>query len=54
MPSGKPGAGITSAPDAPGSTIFNAVQEKLGLKLESGRGPVEHLVIDHAEKPTGN
>jgi uncharacterized protein (TIGR03435 family) len=28
------------------------MKEQLGLKLESTRGPVEVLVIDHAEKPS--
>jgi uncharacterized protein (TIGR03435 family) len=41
-------------PNAEGATIFRAIQEQLGLKLEAGKGPVEILVIDHAEKPSGN
>jgi len=39
---------------ASGDSLFNAV-EKLGLKLESRKAPIEVLVIDHAEKtPTDN
>jgi len=36
------------------ASVFTAVQEKLGLRLESARVPVEVIVIDHAEKPSEN
>jgi uncharacterized protein (TIGR03435 family) len=37
-----------------GVSIYEAVQQQLGLKLDSGKGPVEIVVVDHAEKPSGN
>src|SRR5262249_16784356 len=52
-PGALPGANPLPPPaDPEAANLFTAVQEQLGLKLESGRGPVEVLVIDRIEKPT--
>jgi uncharacterized protein (TIGR03435 family) len=40
--------------DLQATSMFVAVQEQLGLKLESARAPVEKLVIDSAQKPGGS
>src|SRR5262245_13431546 len=40
--------------DPAGPSIFSAIQEQLGLRLESSRDLVDMLVIDHAEQPSEN
>jgi uncharacterized protein (TIGR03435 family) len=42
------------AADSSGASIFTAIQEQLGLKLDSQKGQVEGLFIDHVEKPSEN
>jgi uncharacterized protein (TIGR03435 family) len=46
--------GTTVTLDPSGPSIFSAIQEQLGLKLQSARAPVDILVIDHVEMPSEN
>ena len=48
----EPGAPVAGAPDNP--SLFQAIQEQLGLRLASAKGPVDVLVIDHIERPSEN
>ena len=40
--------------DVPGPSFVMAIQEQMGLKLQSEKGPVETIVIDHIEQPSEN
>jgi uncharacterized protein (TIGR03435 family) len=49
-----PGVELPSWVDPNGPSLFTAIEEQLGLKLRSARGPVEVLVIDSVQQPTPN
>jgi uncharacterized protein (TIGR03435 family) len=46
--------GLTQASASAGAAVFAAMEQQLGLKLESAKAPVDVLVIDHVEKPSEN
>lgn len=46
--------GREPAPDANGPSLQTALREQLGLRLESRKGPVEILMVEHAERPAIN
>jgi uncharacterized protein (TIGR03435 family) len=49
----QPVNGAASQTD-PGPSLFTALEEQLGLKLEPQKGPVDVIVIDHIERPSEN
>jgi bla regulator protein blaR1 len=51
---GPPKAGGAAPPEPSGPSLFTALQEQLGLKLESHKGPVDVIVIDHIQPPSPN
>jgi uncharacterized protein (TIGR03435 family) len=51
---GQAETGSAASLGPPGPDIYTALQQQLGLKLKPAKGPVETLVIDHIERPSGN
>lgn len=51
-PDPTPSDGATS--DSSGPSVFTALQEQLGLKLETHKAPIEMFIIDHVEKASQN
>jgi uncharacterized protein (TIGR03435 family) len=48
------GGGAAVALDTSGPSLFTALQEQLGLKLEAKKGPVDTIAIVHIERPSEN
>jgi uncharacterized protein (TIGR03435 family) len=54
LPTGGPGGGgdvpAANPPESEAASLFTALQQQLGLKLEQKKGPLDMLVVDHSEK----
>jgi bla regulator protein BlaR1 len=46
--------GLPAADDLTGPSLTTAIEEQLGLKLQSGKGPVSMLMVEHIERPSEN
>jgi uncharacterized protein (TIGR03435 family) len=50
----KPGTTTSAPTDPAGPSLFTALEEQLGLKLQAARRPIEVLIIDHIDRPSEN
>jgi uncharacterized protein (TIGR03435 family) len=51
LPPGPDGTAPSAPPSSDGASLYTAVQEQLGLKLDARQGPVDVVVIDSAQRP---